>query len=312
MSSFKVSLNLSGGGARGLAHIGVIQALVEHKIEYDLIVGVSMGAIVGANYAHTNNINKVYNKLNNHLHSEDFQDSLLGSWRSVDNNGNQSKRSLLNKINNLYRQTGLIGRLLLSRSILSDEDIEKAVLPIIPDIDFEDFQIPFVCTAVDLSHGKTEIFFNGPVQEKILASASMPLVFPPVSINNSYFIDGGVLDRVGVDTALALDVEKIIAVDVSNNFMSNQKIRTAIDVMLRSEEISAVYRKNYQLNRAAIVIRPIIEDIHWADYASIEKIVDMGYEATIKQIDAIKQVVSPSKNIFSFFRRKKSKTANIF
>jgi len=312
MSSFKISLNLSGGGARGLAHIGVIQALVEHKIEYDLIVGVSMGAIVGANYAHTNNINKVYNKLNNHLHSEDFQDSLLGSWRSVDNNGNQSKRSLLNKINNLYRQTGLIGRLLLSRSILSNEDIEKAVLPIIPDIDFDDFKIPFVCTAVDLSHGKSEIFFNGPVQEKILASASMPLVFPPVSINNSYFIDGGVLDRVGVDTALALDVEKIIAVDVSNNFMSNQKIRTAIDVMLRSEEISAVYRKNYQLNRAAIVIRPIIEDIHWADYANIEKIVDMGYEATIKQIDAIKQVISPTKNFFSFFKRKKSTTANIF
>ncbi len=286
---YKTSLNLGGGGARGMAHIGVIRALAQESISYDMIVGISMGAVVGANYALDPNIDRVEKKIVTHLTSEKFQDSLLGSWRS--GSGDTSKRKLLLRINRIYRQTGLFSRLLLTNGILSEEDIKEAVYQIIPDVNFEDLEIPFACAAVSLEKGEIKIFKEGPLRPAVLASISMPLVFPPVNIDGHSLVDGGVLDRIGIDTSLALGVKKIIAVDVSAAFLLEKKVRTGIDVMMRSEEIAAQYRKLYQLKHASLVIHPILDGIHWADHSQYETIIQKGYDATIDSMDKLRRVV---------------------
>lgn len=284
---YGVSLNLGGGGARGMAHLGVLRALQDNAINFDLIVGVSMGAIVGANYALNPNIDVVEKKLVRHIMSDDFQDSLLGSWKPV--HPAASHRNLLLRINRLYRQTGLFSRLLLSNGILSEEDIERAVYPLIPDVCFEDLKLPFVCTAVSLEKGEIRIFHEGPIRPAVLASISMPLVFPPVSIDNCSFVDGGILDRIGIETSQTLGVKDIIAVDVSAAFLLEKKVRTGIDVMMRSEEIAAKYRKQRQLNQASVVISPIEDGIHWADHSQYERIIKMGYDATLAKMEFLKR-----------------------
>ncbi|MES0488561.1 MAG: patatin-like phospholipase family protein [Leptospirales bacterium] len=294
-----ISLNLGGGGTRGLAHIGVLKALHENKIEFDLIIGVSMGAIIGLNYALDPDPVSVEKKILNHLSSSEFRDTLLGSWRQADK---KTGRNLLLRINRVYKQTGLIGRLLLTKGVLSEEDIEAALFPIIPDVQFSSLKKPFICTAVNLTKGAISVFKEGSTRNPVLASASMPLVFPPVFIGGDPHSDGGVLDKIGIETAHSVGVKSIIAVDVSNNQGWKRKIATGIDVMIRADEISAVYRKNNQLKKANIIINPIKEDVHWADYSSAKTIIDSGYESTIEMIPEIRKKIKKIKTRFFFFR----------
>ena len=129
----------------------------------------------------------------------------------------------------------------------------------------------------------------------------MPLVFPPVYIDSEPYTDGGVLDKIGIDTAKTMGVKKIIAVDVSNTEKWRRKITTGIDVMLRADEIAARYRKNIQLDDAAIIIRPIKDDIHWADYSAADAIIESGYQTTQEMIPEIrKQTKSLTSRLFWF------------
>jgi NTE family protein len=299
---YKVSLNLGGGGARGLAHLGVLRALEENEIEFDILVGVSMGAIIAANYAYHKDIDKVHNLIVSHIESSNFKRTLLGSWRAEETEEYTGRaKRLLMKVGRLYKQTETYGRLLLTSGMLDKDDIREAVFPIIPDIDFEDLKMPFVCIAVNLENGNRRIFNQGSVRTAVLASLSIPLVFPPVEINGNLYTDGGIVDRIGVDSAFDLGVKKVVAVDVSSDFFTKKKIKNALDIMMRSEEISAMYRKNYQLQQAAIVIRPIQESIHWADYHNYKTIIQSGYDSTIEKIKDIKKLVKSQKSIFRFF-----------
>ncbi|MDH4198853.1 MAG: patatin-like phospholipase family protein [Spirochaetia bacterium] len=302
--SFRVSLNLGGGGARGLAHLGVLRALQENKVKFDILIGVSMGALIAAHYAYTLDIDEVENHIINHINKDVFKHSLLGTWRSDDHREmvSRSKKFLL-KFNRLYKQTELYGRLLLAPGILDDDDIQDVVYPLIPNVRFSDLKMPFACVAVDLESGKPKIFDQGPLRKPVLASLSMPLVFPPVQIEEGLYTDGGIVDRVGVDSAFILGVQKIIAVDVSNDFFERKKIKTALDIMLRSEEISSIYRKNYQLKQAAIVIKPVHAPIHWADYHNYESIIESGYNSTMEKMVEIKALVRSQKSIIRFFTK---------
>ncbi|MDH4262965.1 MAG: patatin-like phospholipase family protein [Spirochaetia bacterium] len=299
---YRISLNLGGGGARGLAHIGVLRALEENEIEFDILIGVSMGALIAANYAYYKSAGKVQNLIANHIESADFKKSLLGTWRPAESDAQSSRsRRLMMKFSRLYKQTEIYGRLFLSTGMLDKDDIIEAVYPIIPNIDFDELNMPFSCIAVNLENGNRRIFNQGSVRTAVLASLSMPLVFPPVEINGNLYTDGGIVDRVGVDSAFDIGVKKIIAVDVSNDFFAKKKIKTALDIMLRSEEISAKYRKNYQLKQAAIIIRPIQDSIHWADYHNYKNIIQAGYESTIEKIKEIKRLVRTQKSILRYF-----------
>lgn len=303
-TDYKVSLNLGGGGARGVAHIGVLKALAENNINFDIIIGVSMGALIAANYAACLDIDEVESLFTDYIESEEFKHSLLGTWRAdnYDEVTSRGKRFLL-KFSRLYKQTELYGRMLLAPGILDEDDIDKTIFPLIPNVKFSDLKMPFACIAVNLESGKRQIFNEGPIRKAVLASLSMPLVFPPVQINGNFFTDGGIVDRIGVDSALELGVKKIIAVDVSNDFFEQKKMKTAIDIMLRSEEISSIYRKNYQLRQASVVIKPLQESIHWADYHNYREIIDCGYASTMEKMDEIIALTRPKKTIFGFFKK---------
>ena len=304
--SYKISLNLGGGGARGLAHIGVLRALEENDIEFDILMGVSMGALIAANYAYYKDAKKIENLIVRHLESDVFKSSLLGTWRpgTSEEHKSRSKR-LFMKFSRMYKQTELYGRLFLSTGMLSESDIREAIFPIIPNVEFSDLKMPFACVAVNLESGHRRVFSQGSVRTAVLASISMPLVFQPVEINGNLYTDGGIVDRIGVDSAYDMGVEHIVAVDVSNDFFAKKKIKSALDIMLRSEEISAIYRKNFQLKQAAIVIRPIQESIHWADYHNYEQIIESGYESTLKKIKDIKRLIKSQKSIFRFFKSRR-------
>lgn len=300
-----ISLNLGGGAARGYAHIGVIKCFEEERIPFHGIIGVSMGAIVGNVYATVPEAEFLEERMIDLIKSENFRTSPIGTWtRTME----QKPANLLNKMNQFYAQTGIAGRIFLAPGILPQEGIEATLHPYIADINIENTRLPFATVAVDLAQGNLHVFDSGPMRPAVLASAALPLVFPPQVIDNTQYTDGGVLDKVGIDSAHLLGVQKMIAVDVSDEDLPEAMIKNSLDVMLRSEEISSRFRRLKQLQKADVVIQPIKGNIHWADYNAYRELIDQGYENTCAEIERIRDALKlthPFKRFFSFFNRLK-------
>lgn len=298
-----ITLSLGGGAARGFAHVGAIYALKEAKIPFDMIIGISMGAIVGSVYSLVPDIDFTRDRLVDMLHSDGFKESLIGTWSATF--GSRS-RNILASLNRMLTQTNVIGKMFFSKGLLDLEGIDKVLFPYLPNISIKYTRIPFACAAVDLLSGDLKIFLGeNNLRQAVLASASMPLVFPPRQIDGKEYVDGGVLDKIGIDTASKLRARFLIAVDVSDENLPEKKSTNALDVMLHTEEIASLYRRNKQLTRADVLIQPITGVHHWADYGAWQEFLDMGYEATRDKIEEIRSKlrIMSFKKYFTMFKR---------
>ncbi len=179
----KVSLVLSGGGARGMAHIGVIEELESQGYEIVSIAGTSMGALVGGFYA--------MGKLN------EFKEWLL----KID------KIKIINLLDFSMRASGLI----------KGNKIINNLKKIAPDQNIEDLKIPYAAVAADLNNFKEVVFTSGSIFDAIRASISIPTAFVPVKKDNMLLVDGGVVNNIPADKVKRFDNDILVAVDVSSN-----------------------------------------------------------------------------------------------
>jgi NTE family protein len=182
-STLSVGLALSGGAAKGLAHIGVIQALEESGIQIDYIAGTSMGALVGAAYASGMPIDTLAKIALDNNWKATFKFLKPGLSSSGLNNGNSVKDIL-------YKLYG--------------------------DKKIENFPIPFSATASDLYTGKLYIIDSGSLLEAVRASISIPVVFSPVKYKDTYLVDGGLVNPLPIDVVRAMGADYIIAVNIRN------------------------------------------------------------------------------------------------
>ena len=297
----KISLNLGGGAARGFAHIGVLRLMEEEKIPFDMIIGVSIGAFVGAIYAAQPDVKHLRKTALEFAHSDGMHDTILDNFAELMDP--KKSKGILEKVSDAYVKSSLLGKILFTQGILTQAEVDRMMLASIPDVDIRDTKIPFACVAVNLYSGQRVVFEKGSLRETVIASSSLPMVFPPRMIKGAPHVDGGVLDKIGIDTGYELGVDHIIAVDVSNEGLGKSVIKSSIDVLLRTEEIAAVYRRKKQLKQATILIQPITEHIHWADYSMCEALIDVGYQAAKDQLDEIRdklKLVSPFRKFFTF------------
>jgi len=188
----KLGLALGGGGARGLAHIGVLKVLDREKIAIDVIAGTSMGGIVGALYAAG-------------FSGERIEAEILRLSRS--------RLELVKLIDLRLGATGLVG---------GGRITEMLTALLGANLTFADLRIPLAVTAVDILTGCEVDLLEGNVVEAVRATMSVPGVFSPVEIGPHRLVDGGVLNNVPVDLALKLGADAVIAVDVLPNFRVNQ------------------------------------------------------------------------------------------
>lgn len=179
----KVGLALSCGAAHGIAHIGVLKALVEESIPIDMIAGTSAGAVVGACYAKERSV-------------VILEEITLGmDWKRV--------ARLVDP--NL---------MLLGKGFLHGEKVKSLLRSIIGDVKFEDLEIPFAVVAADARNMEEIVINTGPVVEAVRASMSMPVIFTPVKWGNNFLVDGGVVNPMPVDVVRSMGAEIVIGVDV--------------------------------------------------------------------------------------------------
>ncbi|PIX35403.1 MAG: patatin [Candidatus Infernicultor aquiphilus] len=280
----KVGLALGGGGARGLAHIGVLKVLKRENIPIDLIVGTSMGAIIGAAYALKKDISTLEKIAEKYSKIGEFNINLSFSEKEK-----EDKPYFIKKMSDFLKK-GYILNLELRRKYLNDgEGLKKIINDLVGDKVFADTKIPFAAVAADLIKGEKVILNQGKLFNALLASASIPGIFPPIILEGKILVDGGIVDVVPIEAARSLGANFIIAVNVSPTLKKRFEFSNAVEILFRSDSITSNELIKLQLSFADLVITPKVERFHWSNFSKPEKCIREGEIAAQNVLSELKK-----------------------
>ncbi|TMU79909.1 hypothetical protein FGA82_11565 [Pseudomonas fluorescens] len=278
----KVGLVLSGGAARGLAHIGVLKALEEQGIKIDAIAGTSMGAVVGGLYASGYKIDEL-EKLALNI---DWQAALSDAppREDVPFRRKQDDRDFLVKQKLSFRDDGSLG---LPLGVIQGQNLAlllESLLAHTSDTrDFDNLPIPFRAVATDISNGEKVVFRKGHLPQVIRASMSIPAVFAPVELDGRLLVDGGMTDNIPLDVAREMGVDVAIVVDIGTPLRNRKQLTTVVDVL--NQSITLMTRSNSEEQLAAlkpsdVLIQPALAAFGVTDFGKAQEMIDAGYRAT--------------------------------
>jgi NTE family protein len=280
----KVGLALGGGGARGLAHIGVLKVLEKENIPIDLITGTSMGAIIGAVYALKKDISAIEKITEKYSKISEFNIDLSFSEKE-----RKDKPFFLKKMSDFLKR-GYILNLELRRKYINDgEGVKKVIKDLVGDKAFTDTKIPFAAVAADLVKGEKVIIRKGKLFDALLASASIPGMFPPVILDKKILVDGGIVDVVPIEAAKSLGANFVIGVNVSQTVKKRAEFDNAVEIFFRSDSITSAELRKLQLSFADLVITPKVGRFHWSDFSKPEQCVREGEIAAQNAILELKK-----------------------
>ncbi|MFH1368372.1 MAG: patatin-like phospholipase family protein [Elusimicrobiota bacterium] len=257
----RIALVLGGGGARGLAHIGVLKVLDEEKLPVDMIIGNSVGALVGSLYAAGVPMDKI----------EQIGENI--GWNDLTNISDPS-----------------IIRLLITKRLLSTEKMEKYLQKNIGSVRFEDLKIPFACVATDLKTGERIILRDGDVALAARASSTVPGLFDPVPYRQRFLVDGGLSDNIPTDVARLLGADFIIAVVASADF-SKYDVSNVFMVLTQSIYIQGRLLDNERLKLSDFTIIPKVKDVTAVDLSRSKDCIEAGVLAARQKILELKQAL---------------------
>ena len=283
---------LGGGGARGLSHLGALEAITDAGIRLERIVGVSMGSLVGAMCAITPDIKQVQTQALRLLTSEAFEEKCGTvadhAKRLAENEKESQQVSWYGGWYDWIKQSVTTGRRLrramTSHSLMRDNLLRDAVEHLIPDIDIQDTTIPLSIVVADLLSGHRVVLERGSLRDAIMASTAIPGFFPPVQWGNHLLCDVGVLDSLPVMVAQSYATDLVIGVDVGNAHTAIQECSTAIEVMMRMDEIAERIIRRQSLEMADIKIRPDVGYRAWFDFSNPQVLIEKGHHAGLAAI----------------------------
>lgn len=277
----KVGLVLSGGAARGLAHIGVLKALEEQGVRIDAIAGTSMGAVIGGLYASGYSVEEL-EKLATTL---DWQQALSDAppRKDVPFRRKQDDRDFLVKQKLSFRDDGSLG---LPLGVIQGQNLslllESKLAHTADTRDFNKLPIPFRAVATDIASGEKVVFSRGHLPQVIRASMSIPAVFAPVELDGRLLVDGGMVDNIPVDVARDMGVDLAIVVDIGTPLRDRKQLATVVDVL--NQSITLMTRRNSEeqlasLHQDDVLIQPSLAAFGVTDFGRAQDMIDAGYRA---------------------------------
>ena len=281
----KVGLALSGGGARGIAHIGVLAELERIGLKVDYIAGTSMGSIVGGLYAAgytPQQIKAILDRVEwNEVFSSKPQRRLLRYDKKRDSD--------------YLLEVGLkMDEIVLPGGILSgyklDALLNSVCLPVAHIRDFDRLPIPYRAVATDIVNGDMVILDQGSLAEAMRISMSIPGVFPPYHYQGRLLVDGGLVQNLPVETVKAMGAEVVIAVDVSTPLRSRDKLQNFIQVLDQTIAIHLIKATERQAKLADLVIRPDLKAFASGDFNKADGILQAGTEAARAMAGPLRQL----------------------
>lgn len=249
----KIALVLGGGSARGLAHIGVLRVFQREKINFDLIIGTSIGAFVGAYYALDGDMAKA-EKVASKFDARESLDITIPP----------------------------------TMGLIKGNRIYAIIKELVGERGFSDLKIPMAIVATDIEKGEEVVFTEGLLADAIRVSCSYPGIFVPQRIDDRLLVDGGIINTVPVSVARRMGADIVIAVDVGFCIKVG-KIKSIFGVILQAFQIIGEELNRYQSMRADIIIKPDLGAVNQLDFASAEIAIQKGEIATLEKLKEIKK-----------------------
>jgi len=311
---FKVVLALGGGGVRGLAHIGVLKVFEREKIPIDLIVGTSMGAVIGGAYALSKDSFYLERKVLELLKKKPIAklEALAGESRP------EEKRMIVEGLVSFVKDLLLWNLKGIKRSMGNGAEIKEIVRELVEKESFSQTKIPFACIACDLKTGDEVILNKGKLADAVMASSSVAAVFPPVKLGERLLIDGGITSEVPTEAASKLGADFIIVVNVEQKIFYD-KFRHGMDILFQSDEIRSHELIRLKMQLADFIVQPQIGDVSWAAFSQGLRCIQEGEKAAEESLDKLKKALLKKKRAHNFkkffliknFLRRDRKTAKI-
>ncbi len=282
----KVGLALGAGGARGLTHLGVIRALCRHDIPVDMIAGSSIGAVVGAMYSATLDIDWVEQRFRKMLPSEQFAESGINS---VQARMPGDEPGFLEWATRYVRHKLVLNFSDRRPGVVKTERLARLIDFLLPVKTFAELRLPFACVAVDLQTGNDVVIDAGNLVEAVTASASIPGYLPPMQMDQGLLSDGGVGQPVPGEAARQLGAEFIIAVDVSMQRFAPLAEQNIVTILGRASEVTAVRLSRALAHSWDVWLHPDTLDAHWTRFDLIDSLMAEGELVVEQQIDNIRR-----------------------
>ncbi len=282
----KVGLVLSGGGAKGLAHIGVLKVIDSLGVKVDYVAGTSMGAIIGALYA-SGYSGKQLDSLFQEIDFDNLiNDALPRSSTAFNERDNMEKYAVKLPFNNFKIKLPSA----LSRGQNTYSLLLKLLLHVNEVNDFSKLPIPFFCIATNVENGKQVLLDKGNLTQSIKASGALPSLFQPVRINNEILIDGGVVNNYPIDELRAKGMDIIIGVDVQDELANRDELTSAPDVLIQINNFRTINDMKLKVNKTDIYIKPNIKGFNVVSFDEGYDIIDAGKYAALSKLNALREL----------------------
>jgi NTE family protein len=244
----KVGLALGGGGAKGVAHIGVLKALEDAKIKPDYISGTSVGSMVASMYAFNVSIDSIANV------ARDLTLAQITTFK--------------------FKKTGFF----------TADPLKEILIEYIGEVNIEDAPIPLSIVATDLTSGEEVVFTEGPLADAVCASASIPGVYIPMTLNGRTLIDGGIVQSVPIRPLKAMGAGVIIASQLGG-LGRYEEPKNVLDVMRNAFDIALSHRTKEEVKQADLLIAMDLRDFSIADNTErYEELFSIGYDTATKEL----------------------------
>jgi len=291
----KIGLALSGGGARGGAHVGVLKALEEMDIPIDYIAGTSMGAIVGGFYAAGYSADEIKQLM------LDMDWNAALSDRPSRRDETMRKKELEANFMIPYRLGFNKGSIQLPLGVIEGQHLDQIfhrILRVVNDIDdFDQLPIPFRAVATDLVSGEEVILSAGSLPDALRSSMSIPGVFAPVRLNGLLLVDGGMSNNLPVSVVREMGADIVIAVDISSPLLKEEQLKSVLSV---TEQLTSfLTRRNTErqillLGPDDVLLVPDLEGFSSADFEGAGKVAEIGYDTVMSEQAMLSSLSLPS------------------
>ena len=286
----KVGLVLSGGGAKGLAHIGVLKGIDSLGIKIDYVAGTSMGSIIGGLYASGYSGKQLDSIFQNIDFDTVINDALPRSSTAFSERDNIEKYAVKLPFNDFKIRLPSA----LSKGHNTYSMLLKLLLHVNTVSDFSKLPIPFFCIATNVENGKQVILDSGNLTQSLMASSALPTLFQPVTINNDMLIDGGVVNNYPIDELRAKGMDIIIGVDVQDGLTTREELKSATDVLFQINNFKTIQDMKPKIEKTDIYIKPDITNFNLVSFDDGNKIIKNGEFALQAKLDVLKDL--PLKN----------------
>ena len=282
----KIGLVLSGGGAKGFAHIGVLKILEKAGVKIDFIGGTSMGAVVGGLYASGYSATQIDSIFYNTDFNQLLQDYIPRSSKSFYEKRNDEMYAITLPFNRF--KIGI--PIALSKGMYNYNLLSKLTHKVRDVRDFSKLPIPFLCVATDIEKGEPVVLRSGYLAQAMLASSAFPSLFSPVEIDGKLLIDGGVVNNYPVDEIRKMGADIIIGVDVQDDLKDRNALKDATRILVQITNLDMIKVMKDKIKLTDIYIKPDVSNYGVISFNDGREIIKKGEEAAMGIYEQIKKL----------------------